>query len=328
MSQINLPGADDWHVNYIEQYLWYQRFRTSLDTLQALHKTVYLPLFGTPTQGQWEAAYTRQTGLIAPIIPGARLLWMDMKHGIIKPFTTSYDLNNGQSSSGVVYPMINRDYNQGSLRLIGTWKPIGSFTSPHQNIAVFGFPIDVPYLVSKGLVALWIFFRFENVAAPHQIALELRGQSNAWYDFTGKIEYSYSERDATVATAPTNANGTNPNPSSPVPLTGSQPVSPANASIHGMAMIYNPVPTRFNEADQEAFTPVNAQLLAVGSAASVASGTLKLMQGFLQKGDTWYLKPQVTLTDGTGSGAAVDPNSRAWAYALFQEDVGDMEVFL
>ena len=327
---IDLPNASDWHVNYIEQMLWYDKFRTSLDALKAVNRVIYFPKFSQPTQAEWEAAYTRQTGLVPPIIPGSKLAWMDLKSGIIKQFTTTFDLNNGELSSGTVYPMINRDYDQGSLRLIGTWKTRGEWVSPNVNAPYYAFPIDIPYLVSKGLVALWVFFRIRTVAAAPTFWIDLRGFATSWQDgFMARQEASFNERDGVGVTPATNTSYAAMAPGNPgVPLSSLQPVTPANAAVHGMLMIYNPVPTLYNGNTQEALTPTNAQLTAVGTAASVAANTLKLYQATMSKIDTWLTRPSVTFNYGVGTGQSPEPASRAWAYGLFQEPVGEMEIYL
>lgn len=90
------------------QVFWINRLKELLTTLDdrienALVYTVLLEQATQPTQGDWETAYTTQTGLSLPIPPNTVLQWWD----------TTNDRFGGlygtlSNSDGTVYPRDNR----------------------------------------------------------------------------------------------------------------------------------------------------------------------------------------------------------------------------
>lgn len=109
----NLPV---WNNDIQDQTLWIQQFKAMLqqqtnEILLKQHDVIYLAQATEPSQGQWETAYTAQTGKVAPPIPPyATLIWWDSnnnimggQYGTVSGDPTVYRREHKYPKGGTVY---------------------------------------------------------------------------------------------------------------------------------------------------------------------------------------------------------------------------------
>lgn len=82
MPNFDFTSLGQWPDDCLRQQLFMLNLQSKLNSLVASAGangvyTVLLSQTGEPTQGQWETAYTSQTGKSLPIIPSAQLIWFN-----------------------------------------------------------------------------------------------------------------------------------------------------------------------------------------------------------------------------------------------------------
>lgn len=85
--------------------------------VKAASGTVVVHSFYEPRQSDWEAAYLEQIeDSSLPIQPGCKLLWYDGRNGVVRMYSTSYDIQGSNGTSGVARRIINPEkVNQDSI---------------------------------------------------------------------------------------------------------------------------------------------------------------------------------------------------------------------
>lgn len=113
-----------WPSSFSDQKALADRLLTHAKMLYGRKTGITVNSGNEPSQGDWESAYVRYTGLPLPIPVGTKLIWRDLRFNKCKTYSTINDLSNGSASSGTVYPLLDMNYEQGSFRLLGGGIPM------------------------------------------------------------------------------------------------------------------------------------------------------------------------------------------------------------
>lgn len=205
-----------WPVNYIEQRLYVNKLLKQKERLQKISKPVILHSLFEPSRSAWETAFVTQTGFGLPIEPGTKLIWMDSNTGQAKTFTTVYDLEGGDSSSGDIHEYISTIYNRGAFRLLAStrgffplkdvlYKSKQTLRREGQNYVGSVLPLDFVRESKRGLVSLLLFYKvageIKNTSfSMGQPVLFLRSSSSVyWRHPSNPTAYSIAESYMTNA---------------------------------------------------------------------------------------------------------------------------------
>lgn len=314
-----------WPVNWIEQAQYYQELTDQLAQLQAQGSTVTVHSFSEPLQQDWEDAYVAQTGLIPAIVPGTRLIWMDLKNGQPKHYETVWSSDN-ISIDPLVRPYVARVQSRSCLRFLGTRQMMAASIFNPVNAPmrhrVFSLEYDIGMLVRKGLVMLIVHYRMYSPVMIN-VFNEL-GSADAGYTW-GYLGGAYSGTLERAAAAVTSSAG-GPLTTGYVPLS-SYVGSAANVTTEqnfGYSMIFAPAAATLSGVQQ----PLLGHLSFLGfTGALTAQATpLRLWQAFGAKSFGDANANLKNLYIGTSANRG-EFNEHAYMYGLFASDPGSLQVF-
>lgn len=335
----------DWGVSYVQQQLLANKLVARLSLAKAAASKVVVRAWEEPTQGVWENAYQEQTGNALPILPGVRLLWLNLKRGHIEAYTTAYDLSNGAVSSGLVYPYIDGNAAKDAFRLMGVLLGAAAHGGyPSGDIGYFYNPTEGALInvnasrfnhMLNGLNQMMIIYKLRSTLAAAgspklHLAVQL-GTNLRWGDTSVSPDYlesmtllckfntqTLSEAVVTPADLITSQKYGTPLINSLMANSNTQ----AGLYTTGLALINNPLPRFENGEMRENLAGLSEFTLGTAFGNTVtATGAIELHQGMFIRNDRNGLDKQMPAlvaeqTPFSGS-STWETGSKAWLYGLF-----------
>lgn len=314
-----------WPTNWIEQAVYYARLRAELAQYQAQTQTVTVHSFTRPTQTMWEDAYAQQVSQTAPIQPGTRLFWMDLKNGVPKRYATVF-MPDGITIDPLVRPFVSEDQPRSCFRFLGTRQlfdngQINSVNSPIRH-KEFSLILGLDTLVQKNLIALMIQFR---MISPVFISLvgDARGSSEPDAIWGSSFSNAYMTLERAAATTSASGIQTTMGLDGYTPETG-LPTAHTIVSTEvftGYNLVFAPAAPMTNGEYQ----PFSAGMFYTGLiAAQTAQATpMRFWQAAGGKYDASGLKE---LYFGTRNQYGI-MSDHVYVYGIFATDPGKIEVF-
>lgn len=340
-----------WPVSYADQKHHADFLLARAKILYARKTPITLNRFIEPTQAEWENAYVLETGLPLPIPVGTKLIWRSMRSGRVLTYGTLNDSNSGSSSTGIVYNMLNMEYNRPSFRLLGvadtarqeslasnsrrslipilSWYPSGTF--------IFGLNLgQIYYWMEQGLDSLLFMYKiraneatarnitaFFGEGAKEQVS-QLWGFDGGTDQMEGLTEALYGDKttpagfgSATSQAADYNIDLT--------PTVTNAVVAPANVWSYGHIWLHNcaqnlnlnvsPNVPRENYQNPQGYT--------YGSyiGASISEANTAINWGMWVKENQGFSRSEY-MTVGLPSASAAY-SGKLWAYGLFKKITGN-----
>lgn len=167
-----------WPRGQTEQELMLRRLEKQFARLNHVQQSLVIHSYSEPSRQQWEAKYRQIFNGDAPIPPGMRLCWYDMRNGFIRQFTTTFDTENGSRSSGEIYAAV-RNQRSSSLRFIGNMTVDGRVSPADNNHPNIVIGSNIVTHKRRGLLMLEMFIRLQHTFVDDGTRL--------WIDFGDTI---------------------------------------------------------------------------------------------------------------------------------------------
>lgn len=321
-----------WPTNWIEQAVYYQSLVDRLAQLQVQGSTVIVHSFTEPLQQDWEDAYTAQTGLVPPALPGTRLIWYDLKNGQPKHYETVW-ASDAVSIDPLVRPYLPKSQPRSCLRFLGTRQMMAASlfnpaNSPIRHRA-FSLTYDIGMLVRKNLISLIVHYRMYS---PVQI--NLFGEHSAPVDYGTNWGYGdfsfgyYLERaGATTTSTQTFAGSTGGATPGYMPLAssyGNVSTIVTTEQNFGYSMIFAPAAATVGGTQQPLYPDI--RFIGFAGALTAQATPLHVWQGMGAKLNEQYQANLKNLYVGTTANRG-EFNEHAYLYGIFASDPGPLEVF-
>lgn len=154
-------SSNPWPNNYAEQAAYMQRLTEEVNRVKASRLgQAILRSYTPPTRQEWESAWSSQTDFPLPIPPGAKLCWYDLRSGRIKTFTTAYDIEGGQGSSGAIYEQFDTTEPLTSWQFLGVQNPNTFIINQGEQVGRYIGVNLVPHeQIRDGLIAWIVMFK-------------------------------------------------------------------------------------------------------------------------------------------------------------------------
>lgn len=154
----NFMSIGLWPSDPLEQQLIMQQLKLALRSkTDSLFETaayrVILQQTTAPTQGQWEAAWTAQTGLATPILPSATLLWIDTNYNVVGGIYGTTPLSTTVIRRESRYPIGGTSYYNAvtmTSAVAASTAAINTNNSLHPSLT-FTLPVDSDVILTYAL---------------------------------------------------------------------------------------------------------------------------------------------------------------------------------
>lgn len=178
--------SKSWESSEIKQNRLIKDVDRLLSLLEKQNKTIVIIQEGEPSQSDWEAEWLSE-GYDLPILPGAKLVWINPILAVNKLFTTAYDTNNGASTSGAIYEFQNSAATRQPIRHLGFGKTshlsngaVGIARTPNRPL----FLTDLKHWAEQGLNSLVVFYRQKRTGTGETLRIHLLKRNNSDSIFT------------------------------------------------------------------------------------------------------------------------------------------------